>query len=108
MRIETQALNFIITPEQIDYVEQRLGLALDACSKHIGRVEVWLSDLQISDIDGNRRCLVEVKLGGLAIAFSEGAAPDFHAAVYRAVDEAALKLDRCFGSTQTESYRVAA
>ncbi len=108
MRIETQALNFAITPEQIDYVEQRLVLALDSCSKHIGRVEVWLSDLQLSDIDGNRRCLVEVKLGGLAIAFSEGAAPDFHAAVYRAVDEAALKLNPCFGSTQAEPHRVAA
>ena len=108
MRIETQALNFTITPEQIDYVEQRLGLALDSCSNHIGRVEVWLSDLQHPDIDGNRRCLVEVKLGGLAMAFSEGGAPDFHAAVCRAVDEAALKLNLCFGSGQTEPHRVAA
>lgn len=108
MRIETQALNFAITLEQIDYVEQRLGLALDSCSKHIGRVEVWLSDLQHSDIDGNRRCLVEVKLGGLAIAFSEGGAPDFNAAVNRAVDEAALKLNGWFGSERVEPHRSAA
>lgn len=108
MRIETQALNFAITPQQIDYVEQRLGLALGSCSKHIGRVEVWLSDLQPSDVDGNKRCLIEVKLGGLAIAFSEGDAPDFHTAVCRAVDEAALKLNLCFGSEQTEPHRVAA
>ena len=108
MRIETQALNFAITPEQIDYVDHRLGMALAYCSQYIGRVEVWLSDLQLSDIDGNRRCLVEVKLGGLAIAFGEGDAPDFHAAIYLAVDQAALKLQRGFGSTQADPHRVAA
>ena len=108
MRIETLALNFTISPEQIDYVEQRLGSALDSCSKHIGCAEGGLSDFQLPDADGNRRCLVEVKLGGLAIVFSEGAAPDFHAAVYRAVDEAALKLNGYFGSAQTELHRVAA
>lgn len=108
MKIETQALNFVLTPEQIDYVEQRLGSALESCSKHIGRVEVWLSDMQLSDNDGNKRCLVEVKLGGLAIAFSEGAAPDFHTAVFNAVDEAGLKLKLGFGSGQPEPHRVAA
>lgn len=108
MRIETQALNFAITAEQIDFIEQRLHFALDSCSKHIRRAEIWLSDFQLSDSDGNRRCLVEVKLEGQAILFSEGVDPDFHVAVRRAVDAAVLKLRRSFASPQTEPCLAAA
>jgi len=102
MKIETRALNFAITAEQVDYVEQRLGLALGSCSKYLRRVEVWLSDFQLPHGDSDRRCLVEVKLEGQAIVFSEGVDPDFNLAIHHAVDAAVLRLYRGSGSSQSE------
>lgn len=61
MKIDMQALNFTLTPEQIGFIERRLNFALGSNANRINRVEVYLTDIHSPNDAGDYRCLLRVK-----------------------------------------------
>jgi ribosome-associated translation inhibitor RaiA len=97
MNIETQALNFTLPPEQINYVERRLKSTLGANSRQINRIEIWLSDIHATDCNKDYRCLVQVELEGQTMIIGEGIDSDLYTAIHRATDQAGWKVPRVLG-----------
>lgn len=97
MNIEAQALNFTLTPEQINYARRRLNSTLGVNSAQISRVEMSLSDIHSADCDRDYRCLVQVELEGHTMVAGEGIDTDLYTAIHRATDQAGWKVPRVLG-----------
>ena len=94
MNIEIQALNFSLTLVQRRYVERRIDFALAANGRDIERVEVWLSDIRITEGNVLKRCLIHVQLRGKAIVVIDSTDLDLQVAIHRAADQASWKVSR--------------
>lgn len=103
MKVEIQSLNFSLIPAQSRYVERRLDLALGACSDHIERVEVWLSEVHVAGSNVLKRCLIQVELKRKTIVVSESIDSDPRVAIHRAADQASWKIPRCLGRQEREA-----
>lgn len=103
MKIDMQALNFTLTPEQIGFIERRLNFALGSNANRINRVEVYLTDIHSPNDAGDYRCLLRVKLESNAMIASESIDSDFKLAIHRAADRAGWKIARCLGRQQRQA-----
>jgi ribosomal subunit interface protein len=90
MHIEIQARDFSLTDALEDHVHKRLGFVLARAGTRIRRVDVRLSDLNGPRGGVDKRCLIEVRLDGLAPIVVE----DVQADMYAAIDRAAARTGR--------------
>ena len=100
MKIEIQSLNFALAPAQMRYIERRVSFALAANTEQIERVELWLSEISLTEGNVFNRCLIQVQLKSKTMVVSENIDADLRVAIHRAADQASWKVPRALGLQQ--------
>lgn len=90
MRMTIQASGFAMTDALRAYTEQRLACALGWSGPHMRKLAVWLSDINGPRGGVDKRCKIQVQLGGGRDVIIE----DTEADLYAAIDRAAERADR--------------
>ncbi|QYF93207.1 HPF/RaiA family ribosome-associated protein [Massilia sp. PAMC28688] len=90
MRLTIQANGFVLTEALRAYTEQRLSMALGWAGEHMHKLAVSLSDINGPRGGIDKRCKIQVQLGGGAEVVIE----DTEADLYVAIDRAASRADR--------------
>ena len=94
MRMTIQATGFEMTGALRAYTEQRLATALGWARAHMHRLIVLLSDINGPRGGVDKRCKIQVKLGGGRDVIIEDTEADLYAAIDRAADRADRALVR--------------
>ena len=90
MRIVIQASGFVLTEALKTYTEQRLMATLGWAGEHMRKLAVSLSDINGPRGGIDKRCKIQVQLGG----GQEVVIEDTEADLYVAIDRAADRADR--------------
>lgn len=90
MRVTIQANGFVLTDALRTYTERRLGAAVGWAGEHMHKLTVWLSDINGPRGGVDKRCKIQVQLGGGKQVVIE----DTQADLYTAIDRAADRADR--------------
>jgi len=90
MQIAIQSRGFSMTKGIEDHVHKRLGFTLARGYDRVQRVNVRLSDVNGPRGGVDKRCLVQVRLGGLPDVVVE----DIQADLYAAIDRASGRVGR--------------
>ncbi|MDQ1832773.1 HPF/RaiA family ribosome-associated protein [Massilia scottii] len=90
MRVTIQANGFVLTEALRSYTEQRLAIALGWAGQHMRKLAVSLSDINGPRGGIDKRCKIQVQLGGGKEVIIE----DTEADLYSAIDRAAERADR--------------
>ena len=90
MRMTIQANGFEMTGALRAYAEQRLATALGWAREHMHKLVVWLSDINGPRGGVDKRCRIQVQLGG----GREVIIDDVDANLYTAIDSAVYRADR--------------
>lgn len=88
MQIDIQARNFSLTDALRNHAERRLRFALTCCNSHIQRIFMRLSDINGPRGGEDKRCHLQVVLGGLPDVVIEDTEADLYVAIDRATDRA--------------------
>lgn len=88
MRVTIQTNGFEMTSALRAYTEQRLATALGWAREHMRKLVVWLSDINGPRGGVDKRCKIQVKLGGGREIIIEDTEADLYAAIDRAADRA--------------------
>ena len=90
MKVTIQANGFVLTEALRAYTEQRMSIALGWAGEHMHKLAVSLSDINGPRGGIDKRCKIQVQLGGGAEVIIE----DTEADLYLAIDRAADRADR--------------
>ena len=101
MIIDIQARNFSLTKALRSYAERRLNLALNSGKAHIHRVVIRLSDINGPRGGADKKCHLEIMLGGLPSVVIEDTEIDLYEAIDRATERAGNTMERRLGKQQT-------
>ena len=88
MRMTIQANGFEMTAALRAYTEQRLASALGWAREHMHKLAVSLSDINGPRGGVDKRCKIQVQLGGGREVIIEDTEADLYAAIDRAADRA--------------------
>ncbi|RSZ55318.1 HPF/RaiA family ribosome-associated protein [Massilia atriviolacea] len=88
MRVTIQANGFVLTEALRSYTEQRLGMALGWAGQHMRKLAVSLSDINGPRGGIDKRCKIQVQLGGGKEVIIEDTEADLYVAIDRAADRA--------------------
>ncbi len=88
MRVTIQANGFVLTEALRAYTEQRLRTALGWAGEHMRKLAVSLSDINGPRGGVDKRCKIQVQLGGGADVIIEDTEEDLYAAIDRAAERA--------------------
>ena len=88
MRLTIQANGFVLTEALRAYTEQRLRMALGWAGEHMHKLAVSLSDINGPRGGIDKRCKIQVQLGGGAEVIIEDTEADLYVAIDRAADRA--------------------
>lgn len=88
MRVTIQANGFVLTEALRSYTEQRLSMALGWAGQHMRRLAVSLSDINGPRGGIDKRCKIQVQLGGGKEVIIEDTEADLYVAIDRAADRA--------------------
>ncbi|KPK38621.1 MAG: hypothetical protein AMJ69_08015 [Gammaproteobacteria bacterium SG8_47] len=94
MLIAIQSRGFSLTPALRAYVQNRLGFTLTRGADRVRRIDVRLSDVNGPRGGDDKRCLIVVKLQGLANVVIEDTQSDLYTAIDRAAARAGRTLKR--------------
>ena len=97
MRMTIQANGFAITGALRAYIEQRLATALGWARDHMHKLIVSVSDVNGPRGGVDKRCKIQVQLGGKRDVIIEDTEADLYAAIDRAADRADRALVRQVG-----------
>ena len=101
MQIDIQARNFTLTKALRSYAERRLHFALNIGKDHIQRVVIRLSDINGPRGGADKRCHLQIMLGGLPCVVIEDTEIDLYEAIDRATERAGNTVVRKLGRQQT-------
>jgi putative sigma-54 modulation protein len=88
MRMTIQANGFEMTNALRSYTEHRLAIALGWAKQHMRKLAVSLSDINGPRGGVDKRCKIQVQLGGGREVIIDNVEADLYAAIDRAVDRA--------------------
>ena len=88
MRVTIQTSGFDMTSALRAYTEHRLATALGWARDHTHKLAVSLSDINGPRGGVDKRCLIQVQMGGGREVIIENVEADLYAAIDRAVDRA--------------------
>lgn len=88
MRVTIQANGFVLTEALRSYTEQRLATALGWAGEHMRKLAVSLSDINGPRGGIDKRCKIQVQLGGGKEVIIEDTEADLYVAIDRAADRA--------------------
>ena len=100
MRMTIQANGFAMTGALRTYTEQRLASALGWAREHMHKLVVSLSDINGPRGGVDKRCKIQVQLGGGREVIIEVTEADLYAAIDRAADRADRALVRKVARTR--------
>ena len=100
MRVTIQTNGFEMTSALRAYTEQRLATALGWAREHMHKLVVWLSDINGPRGGVDKRCKIQVQLGGGREVIIEDTEADLYAAIDRAADRADRALVRKVARTR--------
>lgn len=88
MRVTIQANGFVLTEALRSYTEKRLAMALGWAGDHLRKLAVSLSDINGPRGGIDKRCKIQVQLGGGKEVIIEDTEADLYVAIDRAADRA--------------------
>jgi ribosome-associated translation inhibitor RaiA len=100
MVIAIQSRGFSMTEAIEEHVQRRLGFTLSRGVGRVQRVSVKLSDINGPRGGVDKRCLIQIKLGGLPQVVVEDVQPDLYAAIDRAASRAGRAVMRRLALSQ--------
>ena len=103
MIIDIQARNFSLTKALCSYAERRLNLALNSGKATVHRVVIRLSDINGPRAGADKKCHLQIMLGGLPSVVIEDTEIDLYEAIDRATERAGNTMERRIGRQQTLS-----
>ena len=108
MLIAIHSRGFPMTDAIEDHVHKRLGFTLARGGNRIGRVVVRLSDLNGPRGGIDKRCRIEIRLGGLPAVVVEDVQSDLYTAIDRATGRAGRTVNRRLAQDSTHRNGTAA
>jgi putative sigma-54 modulation protein len=94
MQIDLRIRNLNLAGSLQSYVERRLRYELRRLGSHLGRVRVWLTDINGPRGGPDKHCRISVHLSPLGIVTAEGTHPDLYVSISRAAKRLGRVLHR--------------
>ncbi len=94
MQIELRIRNVNLAGSLQSYVERRLRYALRRLGNRLGRVKVWVSDINGPRGGPDKHCRVSLELNPIGTLTAEGTHPDLYVSISGAVKRLGRLLDR--------------
>lgn len=106
MRVHVFAKNVALAPSLVEFIERRIGFALDRFASRIVKVVVRLNDLNGPRGGVDQRCRIDANVTPSARKTAEGTGLSIEAAVCQAVDRIACAIRRDLGRRHTRRVRA--
>lgn len=106
MRVDIHGHGLEVGPEQKERVERRLGFALGRFGDHVGRVTVYLADVNGPRGGADKRCKVVAEALGHGLVVVEDTDACLDTAIDRAADRIGRAVRRRLDAARLRSDRL--